>query len=213
MTAKRLINLLGSLLMVGGIALLVYVGVAYERSQNSSTSTTGWTASQQNAANRLAARLATHQRVAISHRLLAAVPRGGEVATRIAIPKIGVNAPVVETPPVGGVWDVADWSVGHLSTTANPGQIGNDALAAHDDIKGEIFKRLAELGPGDQVKLYTGHSVYTYVVTAQKTVDPSDVSVLSPTRNVTLTMISCAPYWVDTQRIVVQALLKTRSAA
>jgi LPXTG-site transpeptidase (sortase) family protein len=51
--------------------------------------------------------------------------------------------------------------------------------------------------------------MYTYVVTNQVTVDPSDVSVLAPTRLSTVTLISCAPYWVDTQRLVVQAVLQS----
>jgi sortase A len=148
-----------------------------------------------------------------------AVPKGllagnyvGEAATRIVIPKIGVDAPVVNTPPTGGIWIVADWAVGHLSTTPNPGQAGNMALSAHDDIKGEIFKRLGELQPGDAIILYTRHERYTYLVTSQSAVDPSDVAVLNPTKEATVTLITCTPYWVDSQRLIVQGLLKARTA-
>jgi sortase A len=129
------------------------------------------------------------------------------------IPKIAVDAPVVETPPQDGVWPVPDWAVGHLTTTPNPGAAGNDALSAHDDIKGELFKRIGELRPGDVVRLFTQHAVYTYIVTSQQTVDPYDTSVLDSTQQATVTLISCTPYWVDTQRIVVQAVLKSQAAA
>jgi sortase A len=129
----------------------------------------------------------------------------------MVIPKIEVDAPVMQTPPDGGVWQVADWSVGHLSTTPNPGVAGNGAYAAHDDIKGEIFKRVGELTPGDKILIYTRHAVVTYAVIRQITVDPSNISPLNPTTQPTVTLISCAPYWVDTQRLIVQAVEKTRT--
>src|SRR5947209_3676712 len=50
-------------------------------------------------------------------------------AIRIRIPSIGVDAPVIQTEPVNGDWQVADWAVGHLSTTSNPGANGVIALA------------------------------------------------------------------------------------
>ncbi len=129
----------------------------------------------------------------------------------MVIPKIDVDAPVVQTPPVQGVWEVADWSVGHLATSPNPGADGNGAYAAHDDIKGEIFKRLDELTPGSKIYLYTSHSVFTYIVTRQLTVDPSDIGPLAPTAQPTITLISCSPYWVDTERLIIQAVQATKS--
>jgi sortase A len=41
-------------------------------------------------------------------------------------------------------------------------------------------------------------------------VDPDQVEVMDPTPNETITLISCYPYLVDTQRIVVKALLQQR---
>jgi sortase A len=174
-----------------------------------------WTKAQQKQGRKIAAALGNNQStIKVPARLQGAhLPKAGsEPATRMVIPKIDLNAPVVETPPVQGVWEVADWAVGHLTTTPNPGAVGNSALSAHDDIKGEIFKRLGELKPGDPILLYTKHAVYTYDVVSATTVDPSDLSVLDPTRNATITLISCTPYWVDTQRLIVKAVLKTRAA-
>jgi len=210
---RRAINLASSLLMVGGIALLVYAGVSYERSRVATPASPHWSVKQREQGRLLVRKLSGHQKVAIPKKLSRHLgPAGAEPAMRIVIPKIGVDAPVVQTMPADGVWEVADWAVGHLATTPNPGAAGNAAYSAHDDIKGEVFKRLGELSPGDVLRFYTPHSVYTYVVTNQLTVDPSDVSVLNPTRSSTVTLISCAPYWVDTQRIVVQGVLKSRSA-
>jgi sortase A len=213
---KRVVSLLGSILMAGGLALLVYVGVQYQRARSAApaaTATPQWSKAERAKAREIASQL-NSQTVRIPKLLAKKLPRPGtEAATRLVIPKIGVNAPVIETPPVDGVWDVADWAVGHLTTSPNPGAPGNMALSAHDDIKGEVFKRLDELRPGDQIRLDTPHAQYIYTVVNQETVDPSDVSVLNPTTRPTVTLISCTPYWVDTQRLVVQGVLKSRSAA
>lgn len=210
---RRAVNLLSSLLMVAGIGLLVYAGWSYEHSRVTTAATPHWSKAEREQAQRLSRQLQHHQSVAVPRSAAARLgPPGVEAATRMVIPKIGVDAPVVQTMPIGGVWDVADWAVGHLATTPNPGGRGNAAYSAHDDIKGEIFKRLGELKPGDAVRLYTSHAVYTYMVTNQATVDPSDISVLNPTSASTVTLISCTPYWVDTQRIIVQGVLKSRAA-
>jgi LPXTG-site transpeptidase (sortase) family protein len=206
---RTTIRIIGSLLTAGGVALLALVAVRYVHNTNP-PKTLHWSAAQRATGSHLASQLSHKQRFA-TPRQIAAVQPGVDPATRMAIPKIEVDAPVVQTPPVGGVWEVADWSVGHLSTTPNPGVAGNGAYAAHDDIKGEIFKRLNELVPGDKIELYTRHSVVTYIVTRQLTVDPSNIAPLNPTNLPTVTLISCAPYWVDTQRLIVQAVEKSRS--
>ena len=212
---KQFVHLAGTFLIVAGVAILIYVGVSYERSKTTTASVTTphWTVAQRTEARHLSARLSGHQTLAVPRRLARSLPPpGSEPALRIVIPKIAVDAPVLQTQPRDGIWDVADWAVGHLATTPNPGAPGNNAMSAHDDIKGEIFKRLGELTPGNKILLYTRHAVYTYVVTNQLTVDPSNVSVLNPTRASTVTLISCVPYWVDTQRLVVQGVLRSRAA-
>ncbi|MBI5828796.1 MAG: sortase, partial [Chloroflexi bacterium] len=47
-----------------------------------------------------------------------------------------------------------------------------------------------------------------YVITGTRIVEPTEVSVMDATVGPTLTLISCYPYLVDTQRIVVFAELK-----
>lgn len=206
---NRLISGFGTTLVITGVVILVYIGVTYARALPPSGHGKSWTHAQSVAARRLRARLSGHQKVAVPGRLRTATPVPGALAKRMVIPRIQVDSPIVQTAPSGGVWQVADWAVGHLTTTPQPGMAGNGAYAAHDDIKGELFKRLGELGPGDAVLIYTKQAVYRYVVVNQQTVDPSNVSVLNSTAQPTVTLISCAPYWVDTQRLVVQAVLKS----
>ena len=213
---KKFVSALGSLMVLGGTMLLAYVAFAYVHRQPAAAPK-HWTAAQQSTSRTLARELAAHQQLRVHQKrpVVSASNRsyvfmaGSEPALRIIIPKIHVNAPVVQTAPIQGVWEVADWAVGHLTTTPDPGAAGNGAYSAHDDIKGELFKRIGELAPGDSIELRTRHALYTYAVVNQQTVDPSDIHPLDPTTNATVTLISCYPYWVDTQRTIIQGVLKS----
>lgn len=219
---KKFVSALGSVMVLGGMMLLAYVAFAFVHRQPVAASRR-WTAAQMFTAHKLARELAVHQQLRVQqpsrvHKKKAVVAArnssyafmpGSEPALRIIIPKIHVDAPVVQTAPIQGVWEVADWAVGHLTTTPDPGAAGNGAYSAHDDIKGELFKRIGELAPGDSIQLRTRHALYTYSVVNQQTVDPTNIHPLDPTTNATVTLISCYPYWVDTQRTIIQGVLKS----
>jgi sortase A len=76
-------------------------------------------------------------------------------------------------------------------------------VSAHNDIFGELFRDLDRLQPGDEVVVTTATREYLYRVTGLEIVDPTDVRVMNPTARPTITLISCYPYLVDNQRIVV----------
>lgn len=130
-----------------------------------------------------------------------------EQAIQIQIPAINVDAPIV----LGDGWEQLKKGVGQHIGSANPGQNGNLVLSAHNDVFGEIFRNLDELQRGDEVTIYTAQRAYVYVVTKTLIVEPTNVSLITPTPNATLTLISCYPYLVDNQRIVVQAVLQSGS--
>lgn len=201
---NRLVQHGGTLLMIAGVLLLAFVGVSYARQHFASVP--GWDSSAQKQGQQIASR---QNKVSLPSRLKNGAKPGSDPATRLVIPSIGVDSPVVQTPPVNGTWNVADWAIGHLTTSPNPGAKGNAAYSAHDDIMGEIFKRLDELKPGASMVFYTSRAVYTYAVDSQVSVDPSDVAVLNPTARPTVTLITCTPYWVDTQRLIVKGVLKS----
>lgn len=136
-------------------------------------------------------------------------------ATRISIPATHVDSPVIRTLDTNGVWQTADWAVGYLQGSADPGSCSlfhgrKDCatdLAAHDDIKGEIFKNNGLLHKSDNIYVYTKQRVFTYVVTSKRVVDPSQGSILFSSKK-EIVLVSCAPYWVDTNRLVVIAGLR-----
>jgi sortase A len=129
---------------------------------------------------------------------------GPAQAMRIQIQAINVDAPVVQ----GDTWDQLKKGVGQHVGSADPGQAGNLVLSAHDDVFGEIFRNLDRLQPGDQVLLFTAQQQYVYIVTSSQIVAPTQVDVMNPTSVPTLTLISCYPYMVDKNRIVVFAKLQ-----
>jgi sortase A len=128
---------------------------------------------------------------------------GPAQAMRIQIRAISVDAPVVQ----GDGWEQLKKGVGQHVGSADPGKAGNVVLSAHDDVFGEIFRNLDHLQPGDQVLLFTAQQQYAYVVTGSQIVEPTQVGVMKPTGEPTVTLISCYPYMVDNKRIVVFARL------
>lgn len=130
---------------------------------------------------------------------------GPEQAIQIQIPSIDVDAPVVQ----GDGWEQLKKGVAQHTGSANPGQSGNMVLSAHNDVFGEIFRYLDQLERGDQIIVYTPQHSFTYIITSIQIVKPTDVEVMVSTPNPTVTLISCYPYMVDNQRIVVQASLQS----
>jgi len=125
-------------------------------------------------------------------------------AIRIQIPAIEIDAPVVQ----GDGWEQLKKGVGQNAGSANPGQNGNVVLSAHNDVYGELFRFLDKLQPGDQVVIYTQQRQYVYVVDRTAIVEPTAVEVMASTGSPTVTLISCYPYLVDDERIVVFARLQ-----
>ncbi len=125
---------------------------------------------------------------------------GPQQARSLFIPAIWNSAaPVVQ----GDGWDQLRRGVAQHLGTANPGEAGNMVLSAHNDIFGELFRDLDRLRPGDEIRISTGVREYLYRVTGLQIVEPNAVEVMLPTTRPSITLISCYPYLVDNQRIVV----------
>jgi LPXTG-site transpeptidase (sortase) family protein len=117
-------------------------------------------------------------------------------ATRLEIPTLGVDAPVVEVPLTDSTWDVSPLTqeIGHLGRTGNPGEKNNMVLAGHVTLRrgGGPFLRLEELEAGDVAIVYAGDQAYVYRVVRKKYLEPSEVSVTYSTSDPILTLITCA---------------------
>lgn len=146
-------------------------------------------------------------------------PVEGSILGRVEIARLNLAA-VVREGVDAGVLSVA---VGHVPSTALPGQAGNFAIAAHRDT---LFRVLKDIHQGDLVSFQAPAGTYTYRVVATKIVRPTDVSVLQPDGgglipqselvssegqpSKLLTMITCYPfYYVGSapKRFIVEAEL------
>ena len=104
----------------------------------------------------------------------------------MVIPKIGLDAIVVE----GASRKALSAGPGHMNQTAMPGETGNAVITAHRDT---FFRHIYELVKGDQIQVRRSGRVFTYEVTGRRIVLPEDVSVIKPTPDPQLTLITCYP--------------------
>ncbi len=95
--------------------------------------------------------------------------------------------------------------IGKFIDCADAGQIGNFALAAHNNIYTELFRNLHKVQIGDKVRIVTKTHEYIYTVTSIETVDPTRTDVLDEGTKREITMITCTQ--AATKRIVVKGEL------
>jgi sortase A len=131
----------------------------------------------------------------------------GAALTRLRVPRIGLNALVVE----GTTPSALRAGAGHYVGSPLPGEPGNVAIAGHRTTYGRPFNRLDELKPGDEAVLDTPIATYVYRVVAPFdghpnpwVVLPSDVSVLDRTAGNELTFTTCNPKGSAAQRLVLR---------
>jgi sortase A len=188
---------------VAGIASLVYVGAQYADSRRGS----------REALDRFAELKATEkpeespdltlwspQRIAAWQSTLT-LPRDVPLAV-LRIARIHLVVPVLE-----GTSDVTlNRGVGHIEETAMPGTGGNSGIAGHRD---GFFRGLKDVGLGDAIELETLHGKQIYRIERAWIVNPEDVSVLDPTPEESITLVTCYPfYFVGSapQRYIVRAV-------
>jgi len=134
-----------------------------------------------------------------------AVVPGGPIG-KLTIPSAGISAIVLDGAD-SGTLNVAP---GHIPGTALPGESGNVAIAGHRDT---FFRNLETIRNGDPITLTTLGGVYQYKVDSMEVVDPTRTDVLAPTKNATLTLVTCYPFHMigpAPQRVIVRGHLVRR---
>jgi LPXTG-site transpeptidase (sortase) family protein len=111
-----------------------------------------------------------------------------------------------------GTWDLLlQRSMVHFHGSAAPGQAGNDIIAFHREPE---FEHIDELGPGDLVLVEDrACRTWTYRIRHRWVLSPQRVDQLAPTADAELTLVTCHPWFRDTQRIVWQGSLVEPVAA
>ena len=126
----------------------------------------------------------------------------GDSLTRIKIPAIGLDTVVVE----GTTPSALRAGAGHYPQTPLPCEGGNVSIAGHRTTYGRPFGNVDQLKPGDTIELTTpiGGCVYQ-VAKAPFVVAPTDMSVIDPTGERSLTLTTCHPTGSAAQRLIVRA--------
>lgn len=135
---------------------------------------------------------------------------------RLIIPKINVDVPVAFNIPLEDVDSAMNQGVAQFSipgANALPGQVGNLVISGHSagDIYSSnpykfIFSGLERLEVGDLIYINYESVRYTYQMTGEETVEPTNVNALIyPTDKPILTLITCTPLGTSRYRLLITA--------
>ena len=140
----------------------------------------------------------------------------------MVVPRIELEAKVIEVGwkivERGGTrvteWEVADYAAGFHRGSAYPGHVGNTVVSGHHNIRGEVFRDVHKLEPGDDIYLFVGEEAYRYVVRSKyrlrekgmpESVRRENARWIQRTTDERLTLVTCWPYTGNSHRIVIVA--------
>ena len=104
----------------------------------------------------------------------------------LRISSINLKAPIVNGE------ENLNYVVAKYKNSPSFGENGNTILAAHNNMKGSIFKNLYKVKIGDTVEVQKDNEVFKYKITQREIVEPSDPSLLTQDLNKKeITLITC----------------------
>ncbi|MGU8365239.1 class D sortase [Clostridium perfringens] len=104
----------------------------------------------------------------------------------LEIDSIGVKAPIV----LGE--ENLDYVVAKYRTSSDFGELGNVILAAHNNMRGAIFRKLHKLKIGATVKIISDNKEFEYKITNRYIVEPNDTSKINFSNDKKeITLITC----------------------
>ena len=125
----------------------------------------------------------------------------GDSLTRVRIPALDVDVVVVE----GITPSALRAGAGHYPQTPLPCESGNMAIAGHRTTYGKPFGNIDRLKPGDTIEVTTPIGGCIYQVSKPPfVVPPTDVSVLDPTADRSITLTTCHPKGSAAERLIVR---------
>lgn len=132
-----------------------------------------------------------------------------DAGTTVAV--LRIPARNIEVPVFDSIDETAlNRGSGHVAGTTVPGGRGNVAIAAHRD---GFFRGLKDIELGDVIELATISGRQVFRVSQLDIVDPLDVSVLEPSNDTVITLITCYPFYYlgpAPDRFIVRATLVTK---
>ncbi len=131
------------------------------------------------------------------------------------IPRLGQFQRVIGEGTSRAVLDSLEQGLAHYSGAAQPGQLGNFAVAGHRNGQGGPFTHLDEMRVGDRITVQTASAWYVYEFRNHEYVPPTAVGVVAtvpqqptvPADGRYLTLTTCNPEWSAAGRLVAYATL------
>lgn len=138
--------------------------------------------------------------------------RTGDVFAKLIAPRLGSDyvRQIAQGTSVEKVLNTI--GVGHYISTAMPGEVGNFALAAHRAGNGGPFRDIDKFQAGDLVYVETATATYTYRYLQTAVVAPDAINVIAAkpegltattSADKFLTLTTCTPIYVNTDRLIV----------
>jgi sortase A len=147
-----------------------------------------------------------------------ASPREGVVFATIMVPRFGANyvRAIAESADLKKVLNDRSKGIGHYSSTAPLGAVGNFAVAGHRTTFGAPFAKVDELRVGDRIYVETQKGWYVYRFRNIEFVYPTQADVLSEVPRETivaedriLTMTTCHPKTSDAERLIAYSVFES----
>lgn len=135
--------------------------------------------------------------------LVADVASGPVPIGRVIIPRIGVDAVLVQGTGRGDLRE----GPGHWPETPLPGLGGNFVVSGHRTTYGAPFFKLDKLAAGDEIDVLLPYVAARYRVTRSLIVRPDQTDVVAQRGVEELSLATCHPIYSARQRLVVQAEL------
>jgi len=127
-----------------------------------------------------------------------------KAGNRVIIPKIGVNAPIVEAETAEAGLARGAWRLPESST---PPEGGNTVITGHRfkylPPNNLTFYLFHELKSGDIASIIWQGKEYYYRIQKTKVVPKTQVSITDPTEEPRLTLFTCHPIFSQKERLVV----------
>lgn len=138
--------------------------------------------------------------IQIDKGLLNALSEDNLYPSKIIIPSLNIDLDISPSKIVKGKWEVFEDKAGFGLGSALPGQIGNTVVFAH--AREKLFLPLRKIKNDAVVYLFVQDKWFSYKISEIKEVLPTDVSVIAPTQDETLTLFTCSGF-ADSKRLIV----------
>jgi len=124
----------------------------------------------------------------------------------LSIPSVHIGLPIYAAHIINNQWETTTLGVSYLIDSPIPGQRGNSILYGHN--WQVLLGNLVYVKPGEKVNvLFSDHSSKQFNIIYTTIVNPTDVSILTQSRDTRITLYTCTGF-LDSKRFVAVATLE-----